>query len=540
MKDTSTGKHRIGMAEFQRFGGAMLTPVLFFMFSGIVVAITSVLTNTMLVGDIAAEGTVWYGFWTTVNNGGWTVFNNMEILFAIGLAFGLSNEAKGRAALEAFVLYMTFNVFVNNILTFFGPTFGIDLETAETGIKAIGGITTLDTGFLGAIFVAAVIVWLHNRFFNKRLPEWLGIFQGSALVAAVGFPVMLALAFLFCLVWPTVQGAINSLQYFMSNAGLLGVWIYTFLEKALLPTGLHHFIYSPFQYGPAVVEGGITYYWMEHLQEFATSTQGLTTIFPEGGFQLQGLSNFFGIPGIALAFYFTSKKENRKKMLALCIPGVITAALCGITEPFDYTFLFVAPPLFFVHAFLAATFATIQYACGLSGDMGGGLIDIFAKNIIPMWQNHWGSYVMMFVIGAVSILVYFLVFRFLILKFDFQTPGRGQDVEFHTKADYREKLASGAGADAAYLDEAAGYLMAFGGPENIASVTNCMTRLRVSVHDPSLVKEDAAFQEWGAKGVVRNGDAFQVIVGLSVPQITEAFKKLVEGKVPIPEGIVTE
>ena len=243
MKDTSTGKHRIGMAEFQRFGGAMLTPVLFFMFSGIVVAITSVLTNTMLVGDIAAEGTVWYGFWTTVNNGGWTVFNNMEILFAIGLAFGLSNEAKGRAALEAFVLYMTFNVFVNNILTFFGPTFGIDLETAETGIKAIGGITTLDTGFLGAIFVAAVIVWLHNRFFNKRLPEWLGIFQGSALVAAVGFPVMLALAFLFCLVWPTVQGAINSLQYFMSNAGLLGVWIYTFLEKALLPCrGRYHLL----------------------------------------------------------------------------------------------------------------------------------------------------------------------------------------------------------------------------------------------------------------------------------------------------------
>lgn len=530
-------ERRIGMAQFQRFGGAMLTPTLFFIFSGIVVAITSVLTNTMIVGDIAAEGTLWYNFWTVVNSAGWTVFNNMEILFAIGLALGLANEARGRAALEAFLLYMTFNVFVSNILTYFGPTFGVELVEGTTGLKSIGGILTLDTGFLGAIFVSAVVVWVHNRFFNKRLPEWLGVFQGSALVGVVGFPVMGLLALLFCLVWPTVQGGINQLQYFMSNAGLVGVWLYTFLEKALLPTGLHHFIYSPFQYGPAVVEGGITYYWMEHLQEFAASSQSLTTIFPEGGFQLQGLSNFFGIPGIALAFYFTAKKENRKKVLAICIPGVITAALCGITEPFDYTFLFVAPALFFVHAFLAATFATIQYAFGLAGDMGGGLIDIFAKNIIPMWQNHWGSYVMMFVIGAISILVYFLVFRFLILKFDFKTPGRGEDVEFHSKSDYREKLASGAEEHAGYLDEAAGYLVAFGGAENIDSVTNCMTRLRVSVKDPSLVKDDAAFTEWGAKGVVRNGDAFQVIVGLSVPQVTEAFKQLADGRAKMPEGI---
>lgn len=528
-KTVGKSKHRIGMAQFQRFGGAMLTPTLFFIFSGIVVAVTSVLTNSMLIGDIAAEGTTWYNFWTIVNNAGWTVFNNMEILFAIGLALGLANEARGRAALEAFLLYMTFNVFVSNILQVFGPTFGVDF-TAEsaTGIKMIGGIKTLDTGFLGAILVSAVVVWVHNRFFNKRLPEWLGVFQGSALVGVVGFPVMGLVALGFCIVWPSVQACINQLQYFMSNAGLLGVWIFTFLEKALLPTGLHHFIYSPFQYGPAVVEGGTTLYWMQHMNEFAASTESLATLFPGGGFSLQGLSNFFGIPGIALAFYATSRKENRKKVLALCIPGVITAALCGITEPFDYTFLFLAPALFMVHAFLAATFATIQFACGVSGDMGGGLIDIFAKNVIPMWQNHWMTYAIMLGIGLISIATYFFVFRFLILKFDFKTPGRTEDVEFHTKSDYREKLASGAEADAGYIDEAAGYLEAFGGADNISAVTNCMTRLRVTVNDEALVKDDAAFQEWGAKGVVRNGDAFQVIVGLSVPQIKEAFDKLVD------------
>ena len=516
------------MAQFQRFGGAMLTPTLFFIFSGIVVAITSVLINSAIVGDIATEGSTWFNIWTIVNNGGWTVFNNMEILFAIGLALGLANEARGRAAIEAFLLYMTFNVFVNNILTYFGGMFGVDL-TAEgaLGIKAIGGITTLDTGFLGAILISAAVVWIHNRFFGTRLPEWLGIFQGSALVGVIGFPVMLLLALIFCAVWPTFQAGINSLQYFMSHAGLLGVWIYTFLEKALLPTGLHHFIYSPFQYGPAAVEGGTMMYWMQHMNEFAASSDPLNVLFPAGGFYLQGLSNFFGIPGIALAFYFTSRKENRKKVLALCIPGVITAALCGITEPFDYTFLFVAPALFFVHAVLAATFATIQFALGVSGDMGGGLIDLVAKNIIPMWQNHWMTYVVLFAVGAVSIFTYFVVFRFLIKKFDFKTPGRDEDVELYSKADYREKL-SGADADAGYVDEAKGYLDAFGGAGNIVAVTNCMTRLRVTVADESLVKGDRAFMEWGAKGVVRNGAAFQVIVGLSVPQVKEAFSGLLK------------
>lgn len=519
------------MAQFQRFGGAMLTPTLFFIFSGIVVAITTVLTNSMIVGDIAAEGTAWFKFWGVVNSAGWTVFTNMEVLFAAGLALGLANEAKGRAGLEALLLYLTFNVFVSGILTAFGPTFGVDLSVeGATGIKAIAGVTTLDTGFLGAILVSAVVVWIHNRFFNIRLPEWLGVFQGSALVGVVGFPVMGLLALAFCAIWPTMQGGINQLQYFMSNAGLLGVWIFTFLEKALLPTGLHHFIYAPFAFGPAVVEGGTTLYWMEHMNEFAASTEALATIYPAGGFHLQGLSCFFGIPGIALAFYATAHKENRKKVLALCIPGVITAALCGITEPFDYTFLFVAPALFFVHAFLAATFATIQFACGVSGDMGGGLIDIIAKDIIPMWQNHWMTFVIMFAIGAISILTYFIVFRYLIVKFDFKTPGRADDVELFVKDDYRQKLSSGAESQAGFRDEAMGYLQAFGGAGNIATSTNCATRLRVTVLDENLVEDDAAFIEWGAKGVVRNGKAFQVIVGLSVPQVREAFEELLKEK----------
>lgn len=516
------------MAKVQRFGGAMFTPVLFFVFSGIVVAVASVLNNSDIVGAIANDGTTWNKVWQVIENGGWTVFNNMEILFAIGLPLGLANKAKSRAALESFVLYMTFNSFVSKILELFGTNFGVDFtQEVGNGLKMIGGVKTLDTGVLGSIVIAAIAIYLHNKFYETKLPEFLGIFQGSALVAMIGFFVMLIVAFMFSAIWPIFQRGVQSLQTFMVNSGNFGVFTYIFLEKALLPTGLHHFIYAPFQYGPAVVEGGTTLYWMEHMKEFASSTSSLKSLFPQGGFALQGLSNLFGVPGIALAFYFTSKPENRKKVLALVIPGVLTAVLCGITEPFDYTFLFIAPILFLVHAGLAASFATIQYTAGVVGDMQGGLIELVTKNWIPMWANHWQTYAVQLAIGAVSILVYFIVFRTLILKFDFKTPGRtDEEVELFTKQDYKEKAKGSSTAADNYRDQAEGFLEAFGGPENVDTIANCATRLRVSVKDSSKVADDASFKKYGAHGVVRKGKAFQVIVGLSVPQVRDVFESL--------------
>lgn len=518
------------MAKVQRFGGAMFTPVLFFVYSGIVVAIASVVNNPDIVGTIASDGTMWNKIWQIIESGGWTVFNNMEILFAIGLPLGLANKAKSRAALESFVLYMSFNVFVSKILELFGSNFGVDFsQEAGNGLKLIGGVKTLDTGVLGAIVIAAIAIYLHNKFFDTKLPEFLGIFQGSALVAMIGFWVMLAVGFLFAWIWPMFQHGVQSLQGFMVRSGNFGVFTYIFLEKALLPTGLHHFIYAPFQYGPAVVEGGTTLYWMEHMKEFASSTQSLKSLFPEGGFSLQGLSNLFGIPGIALAFYVTAKKENKKKVLALIVPGVLTAVLCGITEPFDYTFLFVAPALFFIHALLAAILATTEYAFGVVGDMGGGLIELITKNWIPMWANHWQTYLLQVGIGLVFIIIYFFVFRTLILRFDFKTPGRTSDeVELFTKKDFKEKQLGG--ESTLYSDQAIGFLNAFGGAENIDSVANCATRLRISVVDERKVKDDNAFKQFGAHGVVRNKNAFQVIVGLSVPQVREAFEAYMKSK----------
>lgn len=522
------------MAKIQRFGGAMFTPVLFFVFSGLIVSVVGALNNPALVGKIAEDSTTYHKILSVIESGGWTVFNNMPILFAIGLPLGLANKAKGRAVLESFVLYLTFQNFLASILENFGSSFGVDYSidagAAGSGLAMIGGVKTLDTGVLGAIIIAAIIVWIHNNFFEKKLPDWLGIFQGSSLVGVVGFVILIPVALIFAWLWPILQHGVYHFSGFLAKSGSVGVFLYIFLEKALLPTGLHHFIYAPFQFGPAVVEGGTTLYWFEHLKEFAASSESLKQLFPAGGFALQGLSNYFGIPGIALAFYFTTKKENRKKLLALIIPGLLTSVFAGITEPFDYTFLFIAPALFFVHAGLAATFAAISYSVGTVGNLGGGLIEAATSTFIPLWAKHSTTFINMFLVGIVSIVVYFLVFRFLILKFDFKTPGRGEgDIQLFNKEDYKNKEAITSKTDE-YSTKAGGYLKAFGGYKNIKSVNNCATRLRIQVNDPLLVKSDSEFIKYGAHGVVRNGDAFQIIVGLTVPQVRDAFETLVDNK----------
>lgn len=520
------------MQKLQRFGGAMFTPVLLFAFSGIILAIAIMLQNTLIVGDIATAGTMWANFWSIVEAGGWTVFNQMELLFVIGLPLGLAKKASGRAALESVVVYMTFNNFVGKILELMGPTFGVDFAQeagGDSGIKMIAGIKTLDTNLIGAILVAAIVVWLHNRFFETKLPDFLGIFQGSSLVVMIGFFLMLPLAFLTAWGWPIIQGLISSMQGFLASSGTLGVWLYVFLERLLIPTGMHHFIYQPFIYGPAVVEGGITAYWLNNLSDFASSTVPLKELFPAGGFGLHNVSKIFAPLGIAAAFYATADPAKKKKTLALLIPTALTAVLAGITEPFEFTFLFIAPQLFLIHAALAATLGATVYAFGVVGDVGSGLITMLTQFIIPMSINHLGTVLTLVGTGLAFSVIYFFVFRFAILKFDIKTPGREleEEVKMYSKKDYRERQANGKTVPAnggAYASSAAHYLEGLGGTANIADVNNCATRLRVSVKDENLVKEDGFFKAAGAHGVVRKGKAFQIIVGLDVPQVRDAFE----------------
>lgn len=521
------------MQKLQRFGGAMFTPVLLFAFSGIILAIAIMMQNTLIIGSVAASGTLWSNIWSIVESGAWTVFNQMELLFVIGIPLGLANKSQGRAALESLVVYLTFNNFVSKILETMGSSFGVDFSQeagGDSGLKLIAGIKTLDTNLIGAILIAAIVVWLHNHFFETKLPDFLGIFQGSSLVVMIGFFVMLPLAFLTSWIWPVIQNLISSMQGFLATSGTFGVWLYVFLERLLIPTGLHHFIYQPFIYGPAVVEGGITAYWLSNLNEFASSAAPIKELFPAGGFGLHNASKIFAPLGIAAAFYSTADPAKKKKTLALLIPTALTAVLAGITEPFEFTFLFIAPQLFLVHALLAGTLGATLYVFGVVGDIGSGLITMTTQFIIPMSWNHLSTVFALIGIGFAFSLIYFLVFRFAILRFDIKTPGREleNDVKMYSKKEYRERQANGkaeAPAGGAYANSALHYLEGLGGAANIMDVTNCATRLRITVNNEQLVKEDSFFTAGGAHGLVRKGRSFQVIVGLDVPQVRDAFEE---------------
>ncbi|EHO19261.1 PTS system, alpha-glucoside-specific IIBC component [Fusobacterium necrophorum subsp. funduliforme 1_1_36S] len=312
------------LQKLQRFGGAMLMPSVLFAFAGLVVGITSILKNPNLVGSIAEQGSLWYNFWVVVEQGGWTLFNQMPVVFALGIPIGLAKKANGRAALETFVIYMTFHYFINSFLTQFS-FFGIDMSMEKIpGITTVAGVKTLDTSIIGSIFIAAISVYLHNKYFDKKLPELLGIFQGTSYVIILGFVLMIPAAFATALIWPKVQLGIAALQGFLKGAGVAGVFSYTLLERLLIPTGLHHFIYGPFMFGPAVVENGITAYWATHIQEFAASVEPLKEIFPQGGFALHGNSKVFGLPAAALAMYMCSKSSKKKIVAGLLIPAALT------------------------------------------------------------------------------------------------------------------------------------------------------------------------------------------------------------------------
>ncbi|EFZ9759892.1 PTS transporter subunit EIIC, partial [Escherichia coli] len=306
------------LSQIQCFGGAMFTPVLLFPFAGIVVGLAILLQNPMFVGvSLTDPNSLFAQIVHIIEEGGWTVFRNMPLIFAVGLPIGLAKQAQGRACLAVMVSFLTWNYFINAMGMTWGSYFGVDFTqdaVAGSGLTMMAGIKTLDTSIIGAIIISGIVTALHNRLFDKKLPVFLGIFQGTSYVVIIAFLVMIPCAWLTLLGWPKVQMGIESLQAFLRSAGALGVWVYTFLERILIPTGLHHFIYGPFIFGPAAVEGGIQMYWAQHLQEFSLSAEPLKSLFPEGGFALHGNSKIFGAVGISLAMYFTAAPENRVKV----------------------------------------------------------------------------------------------------------------------------------------------------------------------------------------------------------------------------------
>ena len=519
------------MNAIKRFGSAMIVPVILFAFFGIVVGLAILFKNPDIMGGLAKEDTLWFKIWSVIENGGWTIFNHMELAFVIGLPISLAKKAQARATLAALMIYLVFNNYINAILTIWPDVFGVDLSKGVenlTGVKEIAGIATLDTSIIGAILISAISIWIHNKFYDTKLPEVLGIFQGLSFVVIIGFFIMLPLAFITAYIWPNVQAAIFSLQGFIMSTGYLGVWLFHFLERILIPTGLHHFIYTPFEYGPAAVSEGLRVHWAEGLSEFSSSDKPLKELYPYG-FLLHGNIKIFGSLGIGLAMYFSTAKENRKKMLALVLPATLTAIFAGITEPLEFTFLFIAPYLFLIHALLGATMITIMNMTGLVGLMGGGLIEIAAMNWFPLANSHGMIYIYELVIGLLFTLIYFVTFKFIIEKFDIPLPGRksGEEAKLYSKDDYLskdDKPSVNVGNE--YEQKANYYLAGLGGKENIKDVTNCATRLRITVKDPSKVKDNSYFtNKQMAHGIAQSGNNIQVIVGLSVPQVREYFEQ---------------
>ena len=536
------------LSQIQRFGGAMFTPVLLFPFAGIVVGIAIMLRNPLFVGEaLTAPDNLFAQIVHIIEEGGWAVFRNMPLIFAVGLPIGLAKQAQGRACLAVLISFLTWNYFINAMGMTWGHFFGVDFSaepTAGSGLAMIAGIKTLDTSIIGAIIISGLVTAIHNRFFDKSLPVFLGIFQGTSFVVILAFFVMIPCAWLTLLGWPKVQMGIESLQAFLRTAGALGVWVYTFLERILIPTGLHHFVYGPFIFGPAAVEGGIQVYWAQHLQEFSQSTVPLKTLFPEGGFALHGNSKVFGSVGIALAIWYTASPENRVKVAGLLIPATLTAVLVGITEPLEFTFLFVSPLLFAIHAVLAATMATVMYIFGVVGNMGGGLLDQFLpQNWIPMFHNHASTVFTQIGIGLCFSGIYFVVFRTFIERLNLKTPGREEsEIKLYSKADYKAARGQTTAPAAAsqQVGQAAGFLQALGGAANIESINNCATRLRIALVDMTKTQSDDVFKALGAHGVVRRGNGIQVIVGLHVPQVRDQLESLMKTPLTNEQTTLTE
>ncbi|MFK3659416.1 alpha-glucoside-specific PTS transporter subunit IIBC [Scandinavium sp. NPDC088450] len=535
------------LSQIQRFGGAMFTPVLLFPFAGMIVGIAIMLQNPMFMGEgLTRPDSHFFQIVKIIEEGGWAVFRNMPLIFAVGLPLGLAKHAHGRACLAVLISFLTWNYFINAMGTVWGDFFNVNFANepvAGSGLAMVAGIKTLDTSIIGAIFISGIVTAIHNRFYDKQLPVFLGIFQGTSFVVIVAFFLMLPCAWLTLLCWPKVQVSIQSLQTFLSGAGALGVWIYTFLERILIPTGLHHFVYGPFVFGPAVVEGGLQPYWVQHLNEFSNSTLPLKELFPAGGFSMHGNSKVFGAPGVALAIYFTAAPQNRTKVAGLLIPATLTAILVGITEPLEFTFLFIAPFLFVIHSLLAATMTAVMYMAGVVGMFGGGMLNEFLPlNWIPMFHNHATEMFIQIGIGLTFTAIWFVVFRALILKFNLKTPGREEsEIKLYSKADYQASRGKTTASQPTSISGlAAGFLQALGGAENIESVNNCATRLRITLVDIARTQSDDIFKALGAHGVVRRGNAIQVIVGLHVPQVRDQMESLMKTPLPNEPTTMTE
>lgn len=516
----------------------MFAPAMLFSISGLMVGVSALATTADIVGDLAVYGTPWYAFWTIIQRGSWTVFKRLPLLFAVALPIGLAQKQPARCCLEALVAYFAYCFFLSEIIKLSGDNLGLKYPsslTSASGITIIDGIKTLDTGIIGPLAVSATVVAIHDRFYDAKVPDWLGTFSGSSLVYLISFFAVFALAAISAAIVPSVYAMTETLRHALASVGPFGVGIFVLLERALEPMGLHHLLYMPIYYDNLVINDGIYATWSSLLPILSHSTRPLNELAPWAGFTATGWVKLFGLPAIAAAFYSTAKPERRAGLKVILLPAIVASVVCGVTEPLEFLFMFTHPGLFLLYAVLSSCLATTMNLFGIVGIFSGGLMEMAAFNFIPLMRTHAGAYLLALGIGLAFSLIFFVSFRALILVYDLKTPGREDHVanraaiDCLTGSDFAKEQSPNDEVDSRSDQDhvlAERVIQLLGGVGNIVGATNCATRLRVEVADPSIVADNASFVAVGAKGLIITGKTAQVIIGISVPRVKEHFDQI--------------
>ena len=526
----------------QRVGRSFMLPIALLPVAGLLLGIGSSFTNeTMLaaygLNSVIHPGTLIYTILDVMSQTGSAVFNNLALLFAMGVAIGMARKEKEVAALSGAVAYIIMNTAIQAMINAAG---GVDAMPANSTTTMLG-ITTLQMGVFGGIVVGLGVAALHNKFYKIELPQVLAFFGGTRFVPIISSIMYLVVGIAMFYIWPVVQSGIAALGALVLASGYAGTFIYGLLERALIPFGLHHVFYMPFWQtavgGTAIIDG-VTVTGAQNIF-FAELASKSTTVFSVSATRfMAGKFPFmmFGLPGAALAMYQCAKPEKKKVAGGLLLSAALTAFLTGITEPLEFTFIFVALPMYAVHCVLAGLSFMLMHILnvGVGMTFSGGLIDLVLFGVMQgNAKTHW---IWVVVVGAVYFVLYYLIFRFMISKFNYKTPGRddAEEVKLYTRADVNARsAASGSTAPAGDDPVSALIVEGLGGTDNLSDVDCCATRLRCTVKDAALVRQDV-LKASGASGVICKGNGIQVVYGPKVAVIKAKLEDYLENAPKTP------
>ncbi len=527
---SETVKKRWGSGIFsvlQRVGRAFMLPIALLPIAGLLLGIGASLTNEAMLEaynlmGAMGPGTFLYSVFSLLSSVGTVIFDNLPLLFAMGVALGMAENEKATATLSAAIAFFVMHKTINALLQITGRL--TEEALGDGTIANVVGIQSLQMGVFGGIIVGLGVAYLNNKFYKIRLPNVISFFGGTRFVPIISTAVYLLVGVLMFFIWPYVQSGIYALGNLVLKSGYAGTFIYGFIERILIPFGLHHVFYLPFWQtgvgGSALIDGVMVYgaqnIFFAELASSATERFSVSaTRFMSGKFPLM----IFGLPGAALAMYTCADDAKKKTAGGLLLSAALTSMLTGITEPIEFTFLFVAPLLYVIHSVFAGLAYMLMHILevGVGMTFSGGIIDLLLFGVIQ--GNSKTNWIMIPLVGIGYFIVYFLLFRYLILKRNYATPGRelgDGEVKLYTRADYNEKKAKNGAEKVSASNMSELILEGLGGKDNIVSLDNCATRLRVTVKDPNEVDE-ATLKESGAAGVIKKGTGVQVIYG---PQVS--------------------